>query len=167
MEILMKGQSVGKRIMKIKVISLTGNNASIEQYFLRFLLRGIDFTMSSYMVGLLFSAMSSKGQRLGDYVAGTTVVSTRLPYSIDDTIFKITSKDYKVSFPEVMKLSDNDINTINKVLNFGKKNNSYEYVDNVTEQIKKALEIESNLENFIFLEILLNDYNYLSSNRKD
>src|ERR1700688_3805678 len=46
-ELLMNGQSVGKRIMKIKVISLDGGRASFGQYVIRWLFRLVDFTLTN------------------------------------------------------------------------------------------------------------------------
>ncbi len=45
-EIFMNGQSIGKRIMKIKVISLNGAQPSVGQYLLRWLFRIVDFLAS-------------------------------------------------------------------------------------------------------------------------
>ena len=42
-ELSMNGQSVGKKIMKIKVISLDGARPRLGQYLLRWLFRIIDF----------------------------------------------------------------------------------------------------------------------------
>src|SRR5581483_5801018 len=41
-ETFLNGQSVGKRVMGIKVISLNGNQASFAQYLIRWLFRLVD-----------------------------------------------------------------------------------------------------------------------------
>jgi uncharacterized RDD family membrane protein YckC len=163
-EWLWNGQSPGKKIMGIKVVSLDGNKASFSQYFLRFLLRSIDFGGSSYLIALICSAFTKNSQRLGDLAAGTTLVSTELPYSIDDTIFKrVSTENYLVTYPEVMRLSDRDLNTINAILTHSIRSNNYHHINNVTEQIKHALGIVNQEEPMFFLQKLLQDYNYLTN----
>src|ERR1700743_3830347 len=44
-EVFMNGQSIGKRIMKIKVISLDGGQPRFGQYLLRWLFRIVDFAL--------------------------------------------------------------------------------------------------------------------------
>lgn len=45
--------------------------------------------------------------------AGTVIVNTKSALTVADTVFmQINGLDYKVMFPEVMRLSDRDINTI-------------------------------------------------------
>jgi uncharacterized RDD family membrane protein YckC len=165
-EILMNGESIGKRMMGLKIISLDGNSASISQYALRWFLRPIDFMFTSYLGGLICAAATKNGQRLGDLAAGTTVVSKKLPYQINQTIFKeVSVENYTVSFPQVMKLSDRDINTINTIVNQYQQNKSKIYVDTIAEKVKTVLDIQTQEDPIYFLEILLRDYNYLSQKK--
>src|SRR5436190_6702385 len=46
-EVFLNGQSVGKKVMKIRVISLDGGSATISQYLLRWIFRLIDFSFTS------------------------------------------------------------------------------------------------------------------------
>jgi uncharacterized RDD family membrane protein YckC len=162
-EILMNGQSIGKRIMGLKIISLDGNAASFSQYAIRWFLRPIDFTFTSYIGGLIAAASTKNGQRIGDLAAGTTVVSKKLPYNINQTIFKeIQADNYIVQFPQVMRLSDRDINTINNILQQNQKSNMHSYVDTIAEKVKTVLDIQTDRDPVYFLETLMRDYNYLS-----
>jgi uncharacterized RDD family membrane protein YckC len=165
-EMMLNGESVGKRIMGLKIISLDGNRPSISQLVLRWCMRFIDTWFTSFMVGVICAAVTKQGQRVGDIVAGTTVVSKRLPYSIDNTIFKHVSKEqYMVSYPQVMRLSDRDLNTINNILQQHRKSNMYSYVVTISEKVKTVLDIQTDEEPLQFLENLLSDYNYLSQNK--
>lgn len=70
-----KGQTIGKRALKIKVISEDGRVPSYKQAIIRNLLRvwdGIFF----YAVGISRISRSEKGQRFGDEIAKTIVVET-------------------------------------------------------------------------------------------
>src|ERR1051325_3778146 len=99
-EMLLNGQSVGKKVMGIKVISLNGNQASFGQYFIRWLFRIVDFSFSGSIVALVMVAVSEKKQRLGDLVAGTVLVKTKPRIQISDTIFQQHEENYQVTYPE-------------------------------------------------------------------
>jgi hypothetical protein len=109
-------------------------------------------------------AVSQKGQRLGDILAGTVVVNTRTKLSVEDTIFmNVVTTDYKVTFPNVMRLSDRDINTVKGVLQQAKKSNNYEMCNRVSYKVKEVLNITTDMYTDQFLEKLLEDYNYLAT----
>ena len=70
-----RGITIGKRIMKIKVVSTDNLGApSFKQSVIRTLTRCFDLMFSFHVVGLLISFVSEKNQRLGDKLAGTIVV---------------------------------------------------------------------------------------------
>jgi len=69
-----RGQTIGKRIMKIQVIDERGLTLKFNQIILRNLFRVLDSLPLFYMVGGLACLMSSRAQRLGDIAAGTLVV---------------------------------------------------------------------------------------------
>ncbi len=183
-EISMNGQTVGKKIMGIRVISLDGGKPTTGQFVLRWITKfyewpflfGFIFDSAAavlvyiFITGLLgigvliIISLTAKNQRLGDLAAGTVVIDTRVDTSVHDTVFmEIDNSNYKVSFPEVMRLSDNDINTIKTVLLQAKKNNNHDICIRVEYKIKSVLQIESDLYSIDFLNKLLEDYNYLAT----
>jgi len=92
------------------------------------------------------------------------VVNTRSALTLADTVFmQIDKTDYKVMFPEVMRLSDRDINTIKGVLIQAGKRNNYDMCNRVSMKIKEVLNINSDMHVDQFLEKLLADYNYLAT----
>ncbi|MFT3844097.1 MAG: RDD family protein [Lacibacter sp.] len=182
-EIAFHGQSIGKKAMAIRVMSTEGGDPAISQYFLRWFFRvwewplifsfvfpGLYILIQLIYVGffgivvVIIIAVTRKNQRLGDLAAGTAIVSTKINTSIHDTVFmEITQKDYKVQFPEVLKLSDRDINTIKSVLTQTYKTKRYDTAHRIAGRIKQVLNIHSNLEVDMFLEQLIADYNYLAT----
>jgi hypothetical protein len=72
--------------------------------------------------------------------------------------------NYTPAFPQVMSLSDRDINALKGILDAAKKHDDYNLANRAAGKIKNHLKIESSMSAFDFLEILLKDYNYLSSN---
>ncbi|NOX99743.1 MAG: RDD family protein [Verrucomicrobia bacterium] len=73
-EWLWKGQTIGKRIMKLQVIDERGMTLKLNQIVLRNLFRVVDSLPVFYLVGGLSCLLSSRAQRLGDLAAGTLVV---------------------------------------------------------------------------------------------
>lgn len=110
-EVVMNGQSIGKKLIGIKVIGEDGGRPALHQYLIRWLTRPFDFFFFG-LVGLLTVVLSKKNQRLGDMAAGTLVIKTKLETNIDDTVFFELDDEYKPRFKEVMRLSDRDMNTI-------------------------------------------------------
>jgi len=162
-EIWLNGQTVGKRVMKVKVISLNGTQATFGQYLLRWLFRIIDIFMSNGLVAFICIAVSQKKQRLGDMVAGTTVIKTEPRVAFQDTLFVPTQETYTVSFPEVVQLRDSDVQLIKEVqLNVYRSGNTM-LAYHTAEKIKQLLDIQSPLEPLHFLNVVLADYNHLAS----
>src|SRR5687767_1400562 len=72
-EIFMNGQTPGKKFLKIQVVKLDGTPPSIGAYLLRWLFAVVDLLFYG-VVAIVVIASGGKGQRLGDVVAGTSVV---------------------------------------------------------------------------------------------
>lgn len=184
-EALWNGQSVGKRLLGLRVVNDNGGKASFGQYIIRWLLRSSDLTMPIIILAMLFGdtnvlkalwitvlmfiadliliATNKQGKRLGDLAAGTMLINVKPKGNLEDTIFMEVEESYTPSFPQVMRLSDRDINTIKGILDTGKKIGNYQMVDNAALRIKNVLAINTTLSPFDFLDTLLKDYNYLST----
>lgn len=69
------GQTPGKRLMKIRVLSVDGQPINGLQAVLRNILRAVDAQPGmTYLVGLVAASTNNRFQRLGDWVCGTMVV---------------------------------------------------------------------------------------------
>jgi len=66
------GQSIGKRILKIKVIKQDYDTANIVNTFLRHLFDIVDLTL---LAGLVVALTNKKQKRIGDFIARTIVVT--------------------------------------------------------------------------------------------
>ncbi len=73
-ETLWNGQTPGKRLMQIRVLSVDGQPINGMQGVLRNLLRAVDMLPLCYLAGLLTAMMNNRFQRLGDWACGTMVV---------------------------------------------------------------------------------------------
>ncbi|MDI9366576.1 MAG: RDD family protein [Flavobacterium sp.] len=162
-EVLMNGQTIGKRVMKIKVISINGNQPSFSQYLMRWLFRMIEVWILFGVVGVIMIAVSEKRQRLGDIVAGTTLIKTTLRTTINDTLYvPVAETNYRATYPEVINLKDSDIQLVKEViLNVHKSGNTM-LAYQTMQKIETVLSIKSQHEPLTFLYAVLSDYNHLS-----
>ncbi len=163
-EVLMNGQTVGKRVMNIKVVSLTGGQPTIGQYLIRWLFRPVDFYLTGFLCGLIAVAVSDRKQRIGDLVAGTTVIKIIPRTDFQQTIYTAEAHEvYKVSFPEVSNLTDADMQLIKEVILNVNKTGNTTLARHASDKIKTTLQINTDLEPERFLRLLLTDYNHLTS----
>lgn len=189
-EATMNGQSFGKKIMGIRVVNENGGQPGIGQLTVRWLIRTSDIMAFSlilsvpaaaasgngrffwqvaiplglFMTDVILVNASKKQQRLGDMLAHTLLIKANQKHSIQDTVFLNIADTYKPSFPQVMQLSDRDMNSLKSILDTAKKRGDFNLAAMASEKIKNHLKIETSLSPFDFLEVLLKDYNYLSAN---
>jgi uncharacterized RDD family membrane protein YckC len=71
-----RGQTLGKRMLELRVVDAEGLRLQFHQIVTRNLLRFIDSLPFFYFVGGAVCWLNSKGQRLGDLAANTLVIRT-------------------------------------------------------------------------------------------
>jgi uncharacterized RDD family membrane protein YckC len=69
-----RGQTLGKKVMKLRVVDERGLRIGFAQIALRNLLRFIDALPFAYLVGGVTALFNRRAQRLGDLAAGTLVI---------------------------------------------------------------------------------------------
>lgn len=165
-ELAMNGQSWGKQILKIKVVKMDGTPTTFSSYFLRWVLRLIEILVMFGSLATITIILNRKGQRLGDIAANTAVIRLRNK-SLRETIYTNLPDDYTVIYPEVSKLSVNDIYTIKEVLEVlrSRQNISQAYTvsQKAREAIEQKLNIKANQDTIAFFQTILRDYNFLNS----
>jgi uncharacterized RDD family membrane protein YckC len=77
------GQTLGKRVMGLRVVDAQGLRLQLSQVVLRNLLRLVDMLPIVYLVGGVASFCSRNCQRLGDLAAGTIVARERTAQAPD------------------------------------------------------------------------------------
>ncbi len=159
-EIFFNGQSIGKKVSKIKVISLNGERPTVSQYILRWLFRIVDFGVTLGTGAVTSVAVSSHKQRFGDIVAGTVVIKTQAITRYKDLTFKEIPLDYEITYPQVSLLTDEDLILIHDVFaNFGRTKNSL-LIYKLAIRIKDYLHVSypKEINEYRFLETIVNDY---------
>lgn len=71
------GQTMGKRVVGLRVVDARGFRIGFFQAAVRNLVRIVDFAPGLYLVGAVSALVDPEGRRLGDLAAGTLVVRTR------------------------------------------------------------------------------------------
>lgn len=164
-EIFFNGQTIGKKTMKIRVISLDGTQPTIGQYLLRWLFRLVDFSLTSGVCALICIATSKNSQRVGDIVANTTVIKTNPRVQLEAIAFRpVATEGYIPIFPQVADLGDNDIVLIHEVLENYKKSHNRILTSNMARKVRTHLGIQdNNMDDLDFLSTIIKDYNHISA----
>ncbi|MBK7183356.1 MAG: RDD family protein [Bacteroidetes bacterium] len=161
-EAVFQGRSFGKMIMKIKVVKLDGTQANFGAYLLRWLLRIIDTRLFSGVIALIAIVINGKGQRVGDMAAGTTVIKMKQKITLNDTILNKVKSDYTIVFPEVYKLTDNDIDIIKDVMRVSLRTNNLGAIKKLAQKTKETMGVTVNLPDTQFLTTVVQDYSQYS-----
>jgi uncharacterized RDD family membrane protein YckC len=164
-ESLLEGQTIGKRLMKIKVVKIDGYQATFGDYLIRWLFRIIDINLSSGAIGLIALITSSKTQRLGDMTAGTAVISLKNNININHTILEEIDQAYVPTYPLVIKLSDNDARIIKETFNTAVAKRDYATLIKRRTNIEQVTGIKNTSGNDTdFIRTVLKDYNFYTQN---
>ena len=189
-EILMIGQTLGKKLLKIKVINVDGFKASITDYIIRWFLRIVDFNLFTLLfvyvaslglaeaygllmflfifgkvIGFLLILFTNKNQRFGDIIANTIVISLKDDVAFSQTILENIKENYVPTYPSVIKLSDNDVRIIKDTFKTASKLNDYKTLIKLRSKILEVTDIKSvHKSDKEFIGVILKDYNYYTQN---
>jgi len=169
-ESLLDGQTPGKRILKIKVVKIDGYQASLGDFFTRWIFRIVDFNLLGPVFGsvvaLIAIVSSSKNQRLGDMTAGTSVITLKNSVNISHTILEDLTQDYVPTYPSVIKLSDNDARIIKDTFKTAIKSKDYKTLIKLRAKIIEVIQLKEVKHNtdHEFIDVVLKDYNYYTQN---
>lgn len=185
-EFLFNGQTFGKMICRIRVVKINGYHAGFTEYFTRWAFRLIDFwtgmflvffmipvfgqetagilggliTMMSGFVAFFLIIRTKNSQRLGDIVAGTTVLKLKEKHSIDITILEEVLDTYIPQYSQVMKLTDNDARIIKDTFVIARKNKDYTTLKRLRTRLEAVMEIQSHQDDTEFIDTVMKDFNY-------
>ncbi len=164
-EVYLEGQTLGKKVMKIKVVKLDGYQASFLDFFMRWVFRLVDVYLigGTGAVAILSIATSKNSQRLGDMASGTAVISVKNLWNINSTILEEIDEGYQATFPSVINLTDNDMRIIKDTYRTAFKAKDYKTIDKLrikVEEITKTKKGE--LRNSEYLKVIMKDYTHFT-----
>ena len=157
------GQTIGKKVMHTRVVSVDGTVPTMGASMIRWLMLLVDLWMTSGM-GVLFIIFSKNNQRLGDLAAGTMVIKLddykKMTVSLDE--FNYVSRNYKPVYPQAQQLTQQQIAVIEQLLH-GSSSYDEKKIRNLSLKIQQLLDIEPQEDSDIkFLVTLLHDSYYYS-----
>ncbi|MGG5507732.1 MULTISPECIES: RDD family protein [unclassified Myroides] len=165
-ETFLQGLTPGKKILGIKVIKIDGYQATVIDYFVRWILRVLDIVASNGVVAVCSVIFTDKSQRLGDIFAGTTVISTKSRIHLSTTIFQEVEEEYKPLLPQVIRLSDADIGVVKEIYLKYKGNQDFSLIKALARKLESELGIDKRkleMSNQEFVELVLKDYSHCTS----
>ena len=157
----MNGQTVGKMALRIKVVKLDGSTPTFAAYFLRWLLETVDFLITG--LGVVFIILTKKGQRVGDLLAGTTVVKIKKVTATNiqnKVLMDKVDEDYEPQIFEAANITDAEVRLIKDALRAFKNDATKKPIALVERKIKEKYNIQSELPTVKFLYTLLRDHTY-------
>ena len=160
-EVFFNGQTVGKRALHIKVVKLDGSVPSFSAYFLRWLMEPIDFFIMG--LGVVFIILSKNGQRVGDLLAGTTVIKMKKITATNvrnKVIMETVDENYVPKIPEAAQLADNEIRLIKDALSVFRDGAKQKPLLLIEEKLKEKYNIQSDMPTVKFMYTLLRDHTY-------
>ncbi len=164
-ESLWEGKTIGKKLMKMRVIKLDGYQASFGDYLIRWLFRIVEISIGNGIIALIAIIANSKNQRLGDMAAGTSVISLKNKVNINHTILQEVNDDYVPTYPLVIKLSDNDVRIVKETFETAIASRDYGTLIKLREKIIAVTGIKNISGNDQdFIKTLLKDYNFYTQN---
>jgi len=92
LELRWNGQTIGKKMMRLRVVDATGLRLRFHQILIRNLIRLLDLLPAFYLLGGIVAFSSKKFQRLGDIAANTVVI--RLPRQVLPDLEQIRGGKY-------------------------------------------------------------------------
>ena len=157
-EILTGGQTLGKWIVKLRVIMADGNQPSLTAYLLRWLLMIVDGPTLG-CVGVLVMILNRNNQRLGDMAAGTLVVKLRsyskIQVSLDE--YDYLTEGYRPFYPKASDLLLEHVDVITRTLDTG----TPERIAQLSQKVQQLLGVtRREPDDELFLRRIVRDYQY-------
>jgi len=157
------GQSPGKKLFKVKVVSLKDQAPSIEDLIMRWIFRLIDVTFTIGTLSIVTILSTEKNQRIGDVMAGTAVIKLNVNQRISLQDFdNMEAIDHEVSYPGVARYTDKDILIVKDTLNQYRNHPNLatkKVMFSLAEKIATDLEVKvKKSEVSDFLKQVMNDY---------
>lgn len=173
-EYVTHGQSLGKYIVGIRVVKMTGERLGLKEVFTRWLFKGdflwisadfyVLFWFGIGVLGIIFSATADKRQRMGDVMANTVVIKkkTSTVYTLRDILAIKSTENHQATYPEVTRLTDEDMllikNTIQRLQKYPNEETKKFAIELADETARLLGLTETPQKRMEFLQTLLQDY---------
>lgn len=159
-ELLANGQTLGKRLLKMRVVKTDGSVPGIGAYLLRWTMMIIDGPTTSGL-GVLVMVINKDTRRIGDLAAGTMVIKTngyqKLQVSLEE--FAPFSRNYRPVYPAAEDLTLEQVKLIDQTLRLKDEDPR---IHALAEQVQQTLAIAHvhDSDDKTFLWHIKRDYQY-------
>lgn len=162
MEVMNQGQTLGKKVMKMRVVKADGSRPSIGAFVMRWMLFLVDGPLTSFM-GLIPMILTKSNQRLGDLAAGTVVVKLqdykKIQVSLDE--YDYLMKNYTPRYVQAADLSLEQIEIIRRTLLQAQESSTYDKLRQLSEKVQQKLAVSrAEPTDEQFLRRIVRDYQY-------
>lgn len=163
-EVLSGGQTLGKKVMKLRVVRPDGREAALGDYLIRAIFMLLDLFLSLGVLGAMLIGSTTRSQRLGDLAAGTTLVrlQNKTSFTLEDLSRIVTLDNYQPQYPSVKQLSEEDVLVLKQLLQRYSKwpNAAHESAVNLAvDNVSKRLGIQApRTGKTEFLKTIIRDY---------
>jgi len=154
------GKTLGKAAMKLKVVKLDGSKPGFGSYFVRWIMRIVDISISSGGVAVVTILLNDRGQRLGDMAAGTTVISEKKRVRLSENLLVDIPENYVPTYPQVTVFNDSDMQTIKTLYSNAKRNGNHNVIVKLSDKLKTMMSISPDENPIDFVSRVIADYNY-------
>tara|TARA_R110002072_G_scaffold303039_2_gene491743 strand:+ start:3082 stop:3852 length:771 start_codon:yes stop_codon:yes gene_type:complete len=173
-EYLTHGQSLGKYILGIRVVTVSGERPGLREVFTRWMFKGdfiwisADFLVLFWfgigLMGIVYAGTSRRNQRIGDVMANTIVIKNKssINYSLKDVLAIKNQDNYTPEYPAAIRFTDEDMLLIKNTIQRVKSNPNPETKKFAIELADKSAELiglsDTPKKRLKFLQTLLQDY---------
>lgn len=162
-ELIGNGQSIGKRIIGIKIVKLDGSQAGLIDYMMRWTFRIVDIYLSLGSVAVILISSTDESQRLGDMLANTVMIKTGNLTTLHlKDLEKIHSRtSYEPKFLEVKTMSEEEMLILKNTLERSKQyaNDAHQQALKLAAKtVRQRLKIEEIIDDKVLLQTLINDF---------
>jgi uncharacterized RDD family membrane protein YckC len=173
-EYLTQGQSLGKYILGIRVVTVSGERPGLREVFTRWIFKGdflwisadffILFWFGIGILGIIYAGTSDRRQRMGDVMANTIVIKNKssIKYSLKDVLSIKSQDNYTPVYTDVVRFTDEDMLLIKNTIQRVRANPNPETKQFAIDLANKSAELmgleETPKKRLQFLQTLLQDY---------
>lgn len=164
-EIAYNGQSLGKKMLRIKIVKINSTPLKVSDFIIRWCFRCLDIYGSLGLLASLFVGSSKYHQRLGDMLGATVVIklNSTKKLSLSDLLRIQSIADYQPIYHQAIRLNEQEVLTIKQVLDDFKtyKNEAHaQLIDDCTTKVMALMGLEEHVQDkhVDFLKTVLKDY---------
>lgn len=163
-EVFNNGRSIGKALLRLKVVRLDGKPCQMHNYLVRWMFRWVDIWIGLGSIGIIAISASERKQRLGDQIAQTTVIKIRRPMvsDLNSLLKKATLEEYTPKYQEVRFFEESELLLAKEVIDRYQayRNDAHKEAVMALTQVfaqKLGVKVESK-QAIVFLQTLIKDF---------